>query len=222
MANVVSDTLAVLSKAREERGRKVLVAYSGGKDSLAVMDLCVRSFDEVSAFFMYLVPGLEVIERQLEECKSRWGVEVKQYPHPALAIALREGVYCPSWYTNDALPEWKIRDVYNLASAEAGCKLIATGAKSADGIARKRYFANTKNWDDMLYPIKGWNKLDVLGYLRARGIPLPPSNGAISTGIGMGTKALLWLYDTYPNDFAKLCETFPFAEAVVYRRNWYG
>src|SRR4051812_8860134 len=130
----------------------VLVSYSGGKDSLCVMDMCVRTFKRVEAFHMYLIPGLECIEQILAEAHVRWGIKsIRQYPHPLLRAALLAGLYCPNHYSRDDLPEWKLFDVYNIAMSESQTDLVATGAKKADSIWRRKQMGS---WGkDLLYPV---------------------------------------------------------------------
>jgi phosphoadenosine phosphosulfate reductase len=221
MASIIQDTLSKLSEA-SSRSDAILVAYSGGKDSLVVLDLCMRSFKHVECFFMYFVPGLRCVEEMLDYGRKRWGVKINQYPHWMTTKSIRDGIFCPNYFTRDDLPEWKLRDIYNLAMAEAGIPIMATGAKKADSLWRKRQLATWGNKSDTLYPIVEWNKLDVISYLRARNIPVPASSGKSATGIDLSTPSLLWLHDSYPDDFRRVCEVFPYAEAVVYRRRWYG
>ena len=199
----------------------VAVAYSGGKDSIVVLDLCARTFQRVECFFMYLVPGLECVEAQLDLARSRFGVSIRQYPHWLVADLLRRGVYCPNTYKQDDLPDYKLRDIYTLARTDARAPVVATGAKRADSLWRRRSLPTTSGWTDLVYPIVGWNKFDVLSYLGRKKLPVPPSSGS-ATGIDLSTPALLWLHDTFPRDFEKLCETFPYAESVVWRRKFYG
>jgi len=213
-------TLAEL-QGRRLKADDCLVAFSGGKDSLVVMDLCLRAFSRVEAFFMYLVPGLECVELELEAARRRWGIEIKQYPHWLAHKLIKNSVYCASNWSNDSLPEWKLADIYALALLDSGVRQLATGAKTADSGWRRR-FMSTQQEDTIFYPIAKWHKYDVLAYLKARGIPLPPSSGKSATGIDLSTPSLLWLHDTYPEDFARVCEVFPFAEAVVWKRTFYG
>ena len=46
--------------------RKVLVGFSGGKDSCVTLDLCFKFFDEVRPFFMYQVPNMSFQERTMK------------------------------------------------------------------------------------------------------------------------------------------------------------
>ena len=198
----------------------VLVGYSGGKDSMAVIDLCLRSFKRVEAFFMYFVPGLECTEQAIREAEVRYGITIRQYPHWLLRKCLFEGVYCNSSHKMNDVPEWKLQDVYQLALADAQVSVLATGAKKSDSLWRRRQMSS---WcKEVLTPLREWNKLDVLAYLKLQHLPIPASSGRSATGIDLSTPSLLWLNDTYPDDFKRLCTVFPYAEAVVWRRKFYG
>ncbi len=216
---VLNDALDVLQKARATSGA-VLVGYSGGKDSLVVLDMARREFERVECFFMYLIEGLECVEDQLDLARRRWGVTIRQYPHWVLANALRTGAYCNNHMSLEDL-DWKLSDVWALALAEADCKFLLTGAKASDSMWRRRNMTTAVR-PDVLTPLKTWNKLDVLGYLRARGIPLPDSSGKNATGVDLSTPSVLWLHDQHPADFRRLCEVFPYVESIVWRRKWYG
>ena len=118
------------------------------------------------------------------------------------------------------MPFLKLQDIYNWVMCDTGIKYIATGAKNSDSIWR-RYNMTTIR-DNICCPIKEWNKFEVLWYLKKHDIPIPNSSNAQATGIDLTTKSLLWLFDNYPNDFDLLCSCFPYARAVVKRRNFYG
>jgi phosphoadenosine phosphosulfate reductase len=199
-----------------------LVSFSGGKDSWAILDLCSRSFRRVVCFYMFLVPGLKVIEEQMQLARERYGVEILEYPHRMFFQALQNGIYCNEGYWNENLQALTLREIYDWVILESAIPQIATGAKASDSMARRRFFKNTESWDDVFYPIKPWNKHDVLAYLGAQNIPLPPAHQGNTSGIDLSTRSLLWLHDTHPDDFRRVCEYFPYAEAVIYRREFYG
>jgi hypothetical protein len=62
----------------------------------------------------------------------------------------------------------------------------------------------------------------VLAYLKINGIPVPDSSGGQATGVDLSTPSILWLYDNHPEDFQKLLQYFPLAEAAIKRRDEYG
>jgi phosphoadenosine phosphosulfate reductase len=222
--SVLDETLATLKKSRE-RSKSILVSYSGGKDSLAVLDMCARTFDHVEGLFMYLVPGLEVAERQLEYGRKRWGLKIHQLPHWVYFKAIKAGIYCLNHHSTDEMPDWTLRDVYDVAKADTKIPLIAHGAKRSDSQWRKRWLANTaktQKYDDVIYPVLAWNKADVLSYLKAQSIPIPTMSFGQASGIDLSAPALLYIHDNYPDDFKRICEAFPFAEAVVWRRKFHG
>lgn len=221
----IESTLSTLREASERSDGsdgRILIAYSGGKDSLAVLDLCSRAFRRCVCFFMWTVPDLRCVEEGLAWARDRYGVEVLQYPHWLVPQWLQGGVFCdprPAW---DRLPEWRLRDVYNAVIGDTGIPLIATGAKKRDSAWRKYNLHKTKGQGEIVYPLLEWSKLDVLAYLKAHKIPLPPSSGRAATGIDLSEPSVLWLHDTYPEDFEGLCRLYPYARAIVERRRIYG
>jgi 3'-phosphoadenosine 5'-phosphosulfate sulfotransferase (PAPS reductase)/FAD synthetase len=218
--SILAETQRVLDTARA-RADSILVAYSGGKDSKVVLDLCLRTFKRVECFHMALVPGLDCIEQELDETRRRHKVTIRVYPHWLARKLIFGGAFSPTWFEHDDLPEWKLADVYALAITDSGIDTIATGAKKADSSWRRR-FMSTFRPDAVLNPIAGWHKYDVLSYLRSHAIPEPPSSGHSATGIDLSVGSLCWLHDTFPADFEKLCRVFPFAPAVIWRRKFYG
>ena len=223
-ANVFTETLNLLKdKARQHPS--VLISFSGGKDSLAVLDLCRKSFRHVAAFYMYLVPGLRHIEERIAWARERYNIEILSYPHWVMFKCLRNGIYCPNHHQFDDT-DFKLTDIYEAATQETGIKLIAHGGKDSDGLWRRRLFANTKDserWKNIFYPIKGWSKYDVLAYLQAQKIPIPQESvEQRAAGMDLATGTLLWLHDTYPDDFDRIEKVFPYVRAVVKRREWYG
>jgi phosphoadenosine phosphosulfate reductase len=208
-------------QAARARSPKILVAYSGGKDSIVVLDLCSRIFDHVEGFFMYLIPGLECVEDAIEAARQKYGIKIHSYPHWVARKFIANGIYTSEWFGYEAVPKWTLQDVYAYAMKDTGIPHIATGAKKADSAWRRRFMA-TAHFESILNPLVSWHKYDVISYLRSHGIPEPPSSGKSATGIDLSVPSLLWLHDTYPRDFARLLKVFPFAGAVIARREFYG
>jgi 3'-phosphoadenosine 5'-phosphosulfate sulfotransferase (PAPS reductase)/FAD synthetase len=220
MATAVQESLAILRAARE-KSSSCLVAYSDGKDSRVVMDLCLRTFERVEGMFMYTIPDMECEQRGIAEAEVRWGVKIHQYPHWWFSKMMRQGSFCDPWHEHD-WPEWKLEDIYALAMHDTGIPIIATGAKRADSRWRRRMLATWGNRADTVYPIVGWSKPDVVAYCALQEIPMPSTSKGTATGIDLTVPSVLWLHDTYPRDFERLCQVFPYARAIVERRRLFG
>ena len=187
------------------------------------MDMALRTFDRVEGFYMWFVPDLEFINEGLAAAERRYGIKIHQFPHWSACTAMKNGVYCNPWWGRDDLPEVKLADLYAYAMRSTGIPLILTGAKKADSGWRRRFINNTKHWDSIIYPLVEWTKLDVLSYLKGRRIPLPDNSaGGVAGGVALVPHELMWIYDNHPDDFWRMAKFFPFIEALVWRRKFYG
>lgn len=226
MSEAVRATTRILDRAAAEH-ESVVVAYSDGKDSRVVMDLALRAgFRRVHAFFMEFVPGLRCVDDALGEVEQRlsrvpcFQGPILRYPHWLLRRCLADGIYTRA--SGERLPPWKLHDVYALARHDTGAKVVLTGAKGSDSAWRRRMMGNWGTSAEVIYPIAKWNKIQVVGYLKTTGLGVPSSSGKSATGIDLSEPSLLWLHDTHPEDFERLCQVFPFARAVVKRREFFG
>jgi phosphoadenosine phosphosulfate reductase len=215
-----SDILHAASKESDS----CIVFFSGGKDSLVVMDMAVQTFEHVVGVFMYFVPGLSVIENSLSFARQRWGIEIVQIPHWILFRCIKNGIYGFPRSSNDNIPDIKIKDIYLHIISQTGIKFIATGAKAADSVWRKQNLATTKDYQFLLTPLKNWNKFDVLYYLKTHNIPLPDGDGNNKTisGIDLTENCIMWLYEKHHEDFELLESYFPFVGAIPARKRIYG
>ncbi len=202
----------------------ILVAFSGGKDSWVCLDLCCKIFKRVVCFFLFFVPDLECVEIQLERARQRYGVEIRQYqyPHWLFFRCIKYGVYCDTHW-KDRMDVWepKLNDIYKAIIADTGIDRICSGMKGTDSLWCRRHFAINK-LGKTLYPLKKWQRIDIISYLRMNQIDLPDAPGKNSWGIDLSTPTLLYLHDKFPDDFQRLLTFFPYAEAAVYKRMFYG
>jgi phosphoadenosine phosphosulfate reductase len=219
--SLIKDTFAALEKTAKKHP-KVLVSYSGGKDSLATLDMCLKTFEHVEAFFMYLIEGLRSDAISMQYATAR-GVKIRYYPHWILFRMIKTGAYCLNTIHTDNLPDTQLRDILDLAKHESGIDIIAHGAKNSDSLWRKRNLAAT-HYEDVIYPLLDWRKEEVIAYLKSNKIPYPKDEkkGVTINGLDLTRQALLALHDRFPDDFKKLCVVFPFAEAIIWHRKWYG
>ncbi len=221
MFDAIIEGYRILEDIRK-KSKEIIVFYSGGKDSLVVLDMCTKVFSKVIAVYMYFIPGLNVIENQLDYARERYKIEIKQIPHWSVIGALKNGVYCHSRPDYDNFPDMRIKDCYDAVMADTGVSFVATGAKESDSRYRKQYLKHVENYQFLVLPLKKWNRYDVLYYLKKEGISLPDSSGTDMSGVSLSVRDILWLHDKHYNDFLKMEKYFPFVRAAVKRRDYYG
>ena len=199
----------------------VLVSYSGGKDSRAIMDLCCKTFKRVSGYLLYLAPGLRIDQEQIDYAKSRWGVEVITRPGQGMAQGLKVGFYSDPSHEYDGIPVLSCNQVGVALMDELGIRLCVNGAKFSDYTNRRQQIAGQTR-DDIIYPLREWNKWAVIDYLTANHIPVPESHNGVSSGVSLKTSSLLWLAKHYPDDFKRLERVFPYIGVTLKRQEWFG
>lgn len=205
-------------------GGQVFVGLSGGKDSLATLDIIVRSgaFSRIECFAMHLVPGLELFEMPVRAAAARYGVPVHFVPHFELSRLLKLGIlrfHLPS----DRAPSKLMgpKDVELALRNQHEIDWFAYGERASDSIMRA---INTMRCDGVeqkwkrLWPIWDWKTAQVLTYLKARKIPVQKNLWrANMDGISLHPLALKAIKDRCPSDYRKILEVFPLAEIQVRR-----
>lgn len=201
----------------------VLVAFSGGKDSIVTMDLCFKYFKQVVPFFMYLVPGLEFQERMLSWYENKYNTEIYRLPHMDTSTMLRYGAFTVPDYN---LPIIGINDIYDYMRAETGIWWIAAGERINDSIVRRAMIKNSGSIDikrGRFYPVSEWNKSEVLRYIQKSKLKLGLDSKKIGFSFrSLNGKELAIIKDIFPDDYQRILGLFPFAEASVKRFEEYG
>lgn len=206
------------------RTDRVIVALSGGKDSLVTLDLCVREFGaNVSAFYMYLVKDMRCVETTVRWCEKHYGITVHRLPHWMLGLAYKNATYMPHRTGASEWRDMRLGDVEQLARKKSGAEWIAYGHRMADSIERVGMLKRISGFDEKgsrAYPLWAWNEAAVVAYLRAKKIPAPPKLTILKrsmTGVSFNIDMLLAIRDKFPDDYAKILEVFPLADAKIAR-----
>lgn len=197
----------------------LLIAYSGGKDSLVTMDLCARAGRHIEAYMLCFIPDMDYAAYWNEYARKRWGVKTRSYQDPTCIRLLRIGRF--RLMPKLDIPAITSREVEALARRESGCEWIGYGYKAVDSIDRR---VMLKTWPDGVHegwkkfaPCANWRHNDVLAYLSRRGIEIPVAAKAGMSGIGLGPFSLAHMREYWPRDYRRILELFPFAEAQADR-----
>lgn len=228
MASKLAESFALCERVKALSGGKALVSFSGGKDSLATLDVVVRVFgaENVTAFHRYLVKGLEVIEKPLLAALMRYpGVRFEQVPDPDLARMMKNGVLGPPRNDTKGMKVLREEDVINVVRKRAGAQWVAFGQRRTDSLTRR---IAMKRWGlvwesgSKFYPIGDWRDVEVYDYLKQRKIPIPTRMGGTEnlagvSGFGLDPWTLWYLSQHHPADYARVVEAFPWAPAQIVR-----
>lgn len=207
----------------------IIVALSGGKDSLATLDICARHFRRVEAFFLYTVKNLHFQESLFTYLEQRYKIKIWRIPHHDLTRL--HGSQLLSWYRPSIEMERvpSQRQVYDRVRDHFGIRWIATGEKKCDSILRRACMTLHGQWDwsrMCYYPLMEWNQNKVWDYNRLRHLPEPADyvrSAEVRAG-SFGTLTgnnLYYLRKHCPLDYERVLAVFPFAASMVKRYELY-
>jgi len=214
---------------RAEGCDTVLVSFSRGKDSYAVVEKLRRYFGRVVLFHLDLLPEpLRIETEAIERWQARGGEPVLRYTHPGTLKQLRAFVYqtparvaaiqaadLPRDYTIDAIEA----DVRRRAGAPSAW--VALGLRAADSIQRRTHFkthGSVMLAPRAFYPVFDYTIDDVDRAVRRLGIPLPNDYNLFGRSLdAISHDFLAPLRAAYPDDYERILKWFPLAEAGVHR-----
>lgn len=219
MATELYDPINTMAKISDS----VLVGFSGGKDSVACLDLCMKTFKHVEAYFLYIVPGLEFQERTLKYYEDKYGIMFHRVPHFMLSDFLRYG----SFRMPDLnVPMIKTVELYNYLRELTGIYWLAGGERIADSLIRRAMIKRSSSIDKdrgRFYPLAYWSKAHVMGYIKGNRLPLSTESSALGFSFrSLMPRDMAKIRDLFPEDFAKIKEWFPLVEASIKFGEYYG
>ena len=162
-------------KAAAQQINNIVIGFSGGKDSIVLLDLCCRYFPRVEAFFMYLVPDLEFQEQNLRYYEKRYDIKILRIPHWQLSNMLK-GTFRPPNSQTWSLPKIKPDDVNDYVREKTGIDWIGYGLKKSDSLSRRPWLEKNKGINQkkrIIYPLADFTDKAIYGYLKKYKLPLP-------------------------------------------------
>lgn len=194
----------------------VLVAFSGGKDSVVTLDVCMRFFAHVEGFFMYQVRGLSFQESILRYYEDKYGIPIHRIPYFELSQWLRYGLFRAP---DDNCPIVSVKETYDYMRDNTDIWWIAAGERIADSVWRRAMIKSSGTIDTKrgrFYPIAEWNKQDVLSYIRQRKLRV----GVESAKLGFSFRSLMGrdlvqIRKHFPEDYQRIRKWFPLVDASI-------
>lgn len=211
---------------------ETLLAFSGGKDSVAAWLHMRPHFRRVVPVYYYLVPDLGFVEAGLRYYESWFGTPIIRVPHPSLHRMLNNLVFQPPQRSRfevlDAagLPDIGY-DTVRVAVAHLNLRWdpeeswVAVGTRACDSPMRRMAFEKwgpVKNKGKTFYPVHDWNKARVVGTIREAGVRLPAEYRVFGRSFdGIDFRFLHGIRRHWPDDYARILEFFPLAELELRR-----
>lgn len=214
MSTVLYDPIKTQSKITDS----VIVAFSGGKESVVVLDLCFRYFKNVKPFFMYICPDLSFQERTLEWYERKYQTEIIRVPHMDVSEFFHYGSFRAP---DSTFPIVSINDIYKYIRLETDIWWIAAGERIDDSIVRRAMMKKSGSIDvqrGRIYPVSAWKKKEIIDYIKFHNLYI----GQDSKKLGFSFKSL-WgkelsmVKQFFPDDYQKILHLYPFAAAGVKR-----
>lgn len=208
----------------------VMLSFSRGKDAWGVWCAIKDKIDFVPFHYYCGPPDLEFIQESLAYAEKKMGKRIINLPAPAMYNLLSpEG--CVAQPPHRVLPllmldlhPFTFEDVQNAAIAKAGLPdttFTALGVRAKDSARRALFFKThgpISETRKKFYPIWDWDKQKLLSELKRHDVKLPIDY----TLFGRSFDGLYYMYlakirDTFPRDYQKILDYFPFIDMEIYR-----
>lgn len=215
--NIYQHSQEIINSVREKTNR-VILFYSCGKDSIALLDMLSKKFDEVICVFMYFVKDLDHINKYINFSKKVYpNTTFIQKPHYALSYIQRAGLFCTPTKTRIL----KLSDIIQSVRLETGIDYVFIGNKQADNMNRRimlrQYELQGISPQKLVYPLSLWKDKDVLKYIEKHKLPKPIQYGnKRSNGVTFDIDVFLYLRKNYPNDLQKILSVYPLSEKILF------
>lgn len=145
------------------RHDEVLVGLSGGKDSLACVDLCIRAgFKRIECYALHFIPGLGCFDGPVDRAAKLFGLRftaavMKRVGEPAAGVVPLtvhklthpDGANALAYYAifrphileavtgKRRVPRATMNDAYRLAREKSGIRLLCTGERMDESLQRR-------------------------------------------------------------------------------------
>lgn len=199
----------------------IIVSYSGGKDSICLLDLCVRRYKQVVPFYRPFMKELDYTRAVVGFVKQRYGLDVVLVPDPVYLLYIRDGIF--RRFPRPDLKVPKHSEIEDYMRATTGLDWIAYGFRAQESLERNAMLK--RDWPYGLYskglkcaPIHGWTPKHVKAYMQWRNLPLPPSHTEKwndRSGVGIKPDEAAWTAKYWPEDWKRICRAFPLAAGQV-------
>lgn len=209
----------------------ILLAFSCGKDAIGTWLACRPHFARIVPYYMYLVPGLEFVERSIRYYEQVFGQRILRVPHPSLYRWLNESTFVAPEQLRvidrAGLPSFEYLDMQDEIRKDLGLSsdcYTASGVRAADSPLRRVSIVThgaISHKQRQFMPIWDWGIDRLLGEIRSAGIKLSVDYRLFGRSFdGLDYRFIEPIKRTFPRDYQRILEWFPLVEAEIARREF--
>lgn len=199
-----------------------LIGFSGGRDSLMLLDLAVRLHPDktIIPFYQYLIPGLDSTEELTRWVQGRYRLKLYTCLHWATVEYLRRGTF--RVMPDPEQPKMELKDVERQLRSELDVLWIGYGYKSVDSLQRRGMM---HSWPSgicqkrlVFAPLKDCSGEQVRVYCDTNRLPvLHEWSSKRSSGIDLSPQCMRWMREKYAEDYGRVLRVFPLAASQADR-----
>lgn len=196
----------------------IIVFFSGGSDSIATLDMCVKHISKVVAIHLYFIPGLSFVEKHFDYYRKRFNITIDQYPFPDVSRIFNSKAFN---LNAKKLPKLSLSKIQTFVRKKYNIDWVSYGYRLNDSLQRRGFMTKYGLIDKKnkkVYPVAEWSSKTVMNYLEHEKLPLPISYSYGFRDISwFAGSSLLWLYNNYRDDYNKVKKIYPLIEGELIR-----
>lgn len=213
----------------------VMLAFSGGKDSIGAWLAMRPHFSRVVPVYYYSIPDLGFIERGLKYYEEWFQTPIIRVPNPSFYRQLRNWVFqSPEVSRAEVLSAAGLpaltHEIIHREVGEAELGLpeqdcwVAIGTRANDSPQRRMAFNKwgpVRSKNRSFFPVWDWDKAKLIGEIQRAGVKLPPEYRVFGRSFdGIDFRFLHGVKTYWPEDYAKILHWFPLAECELKRHEF--
>ena len=223
-------TSAEIRKQLKEMNMPVILQFSCGKDSIATWIALADEGIEVFPCYLHLVPGLQFIREEIDYFQEVFDTKINEYIHPGLYRQIGKSMVAQpperigvisGWHYSDQTYDQFWDSVRKFEGLPEDCYL-ADGIRACDSPVRRTSFVQhgiMKKAHKKVSPIADWTDTEVKTCITERGIELPIDYKLFGRSFdGCDYRFIKPLKEHLPEDYERVLELFPLADADIFRR----
>lgn len=223
---MLDKAIAITDEIAKRTEEVILFHSASGKDSIALLDICAPRFKRVVCVFMYVVKGMEHINRYISYAKKKYPTcEFVQIPHFAVFSYIKYG-YMGHW-KDEKTKLQTMATLTDMVRKKTGIQWALYGFKQSDSLNRRCMLRKYEmeaicEKSKKAYPLSHYKNKDILEYIDRQGLIRPECYGkGQSSGQNItDLDYLLYIREKFPQDLLTLYKEFPDCERLLFEYDW--